>query len=1276
MKSGTVTKITTDSTEVVVVDRRSTPYGSGWWPSAYLKLVAAGSDRVLVGPSGTAAVYRGNGDSVYLSPPGDFSTLVKTASGWELRPRGSTAKLVFDANGRLYKALDPNGNRDSIAYSGTSDQITTLVDPVGKTIAFAYDGNGKLSTLTDPGSRQSKVTINGSNQLTYDSISSPTTRALRTTFVYQAYPGTNTAVLWRRIGVIGDTTVVTYDSTFRRRPTQVTLPRVQDETGANVTPVVNYTAYERRGFGSLGSLDSVYVELKDPRNNWTRSLLNRWGEARRSWDALGLLGRAEFTAEGFARWAEGKIADSSRAYSRHDALGRVAKTFIIRATGDTLRTDSLVYDANHRVIVRIDARGKRDSVLYDANGDVLQSITPNGDVSKFWYRTDGLLDSTRAPGANKSRKFAYDATWKNVARLLDESNTLVDSALYDGVGRDTAHLSKVRVQVTADSGKWQWRRSMTFYNVANQVDSTRLFRTNNCNNPCNTPPAWPAANDTTRTLRVGHRFDRAGRDSLRLNDRGKAVLYLYDRLGRVVSRRPWTDSLAVKDSFVYDIAGNLKKSITRRGDTFTTNFDSRNRDTLSVVPGVGTLRKAFTGPLDQLTRLWYDTPVDSIGGVNAELRWGFDQRGRLKADTSYTGATVRATTYAYDTFERVSTTTDAIGTWTTRYETNRGIADTLLTPMGDSVTYVFDNRGRAVGPYIRGGGPLHSRLPVWTALAGELSTLSDTVSTAPGYVPLKYDRNWVVDDPQPAGSPVWTEQRGSGASVDSLQDSLLYDGWNRVIAMVSYRNMGHTGLLVRDTFAFDRAGNLKTTAGVETYDATTDRLLSRSGGACGTWSYSFDRAGNLTQAVCGTTTWTYGYSVLNQLRTVKQNGTLIVRYAYDVLGRRIGKRVYNSGTGGTLAYTRFVYRGGQVAFETDSAGTIGLRYTWGIGADNLLAIRDAAGNHYYTVQDLLSSVRGLVKRDGTWVRSLQYGAYGAVLRDTSSATAPSWELRYRWTGREYDAETGLYFLRARYYDSASRRFLQEDPVGYGGGDNVYAYAEGNPVEARDPSGLKSTYDGIPRGIPHRETPRRYSGTVIGDIFDDDWGVGGGFWRELDAVIANDDLVWGYQEYKEHAADNLDALGELGNKFRALKFEEYTHVLGAIRSSLGNQNKKGWQDVHQGVSDIINGQGTILIALADGTYSLGNQQFTLDCGPANCDHPASDFGDATGRQVWLTSAGMLSRSDGFIANYAVHESLHGMGYDEPDSYAGAFYWTGFPVFHAPEFPYGSLPRQVP
>ena len=67
-------------------------------------------------------------------------------------------------------------------------------------------------------------------------------------------------------------------------------------------------------------------------------------------------------------------------------------------------------------------------------------------------------------------------------------------------------------------------------------------------------------------------------------------------------------------------------------------------------------------------------------------------------------------------------------------------------------------------------------------------------------------------------------------------------------------------------------------------------------------------------------------------------------------------------------------------------------------------------------------------------------------------------LRYRWTGREYDKETGFYYFRARYYDPGAKRFIQEDPIGYGGGANLYAYVDGQPLEARDPSGMLMDYN--------------------------------------------------------------------------------------------------------------------------------------------------------------------------------------------------------------------------
>jgi type VI secretion system secreted protein VgrG len=72
--------------------------------------------------------------------------------------------------------------------------------------------------------------------------------------------------------------------------------------------------------------------------------------------------------------------------------------------------------------------------------------------------------------------------------------------------------------------------------------------------------------------------------------------------------------------------------------------------------------------------------------------------------------------------------------------------------------------------------------------------------------------------------------------------------------------------------------------------------------------------------------------------------------------------------------------------------------------------------------------------------SWRYRIYGEVL---SQAGSDSLGLRFRWAGAQWDEETGLYYLRSRYYDPALGRFIQEDPIGRAGGLNLYAYADGD-----------------------------------------------------------------------------------------------------------------------------------------------------------------------------------------------------------------------------------------
>lgn len=465
-------------------------------------------------------------------------------------------------------------------------------------------------------------------------------------------------------------------------------------------------------------------------------------------------------------------------------------------------------------------------------------------------------------------------------------------------------------------------------------------------------------------------------------------------------------------------------------------YDSRNRDTLTIVPGVGSYRNTFAGPNDELTASTIGSYVDSIGGVNPDLKWRYSQAGLLLSDTAQG---TRVATHTHDRFGRDSLTADVNGTWAYRYHATRGVPDTVFTPFGDTLTYDFDIHGRRIGPIVRSGTN-----PVFELTQSYLSTgqLRNAIWTHGSYSPggistidTAEARNWSIQG--------WLERQGVGGDSLVLTDTLTIDAFER---LTGSRQMQDTTVMAADSFTFDRDGNIHSPGDSRSYDVTTTRLTSWSGG-----SITYDGAGNQT----ANGSWSYGYDALDRLVSVRWSGVLIARYAYDVMGRRIVKRVYNAATGGQTGYLRMIYAGGVVAAEADSAGTVGLRYTWGAGADDLIAIHDDSdGDNYYVVQDNLGSVRGITRRDGQWIANFRYRAFGDSLSSTGSLP---FTLRYRWIGREFDGESGLYYVRARYYDAGQERFTQEDPSGYSGGPNLFAYGSNNPTNGRDLSGLEKNY---------------------------------------------------------------------------------------------------------------------------------------------------------------------------------------------------------------------------
>lgn len=211
-------------------------------------------------------------------------------------------------------------------------------------------------------------------------------------------------------------------------------------------------------------------------------------------------------------------------------------------------------------------------------------------------------------------------------------------------------------------------------------------------------------------------------------------------------------------------------------------------------------------------------------------------------------------------------------------------------------------------------------------------------------------------------------------------------------------------------------------------------------------SQTYDNNGNLT----GDGTWTYLVDYANRLTSATKSGTSAT-YQYDAFGRREQKSV-----NGTV--TKYLSDGAAVVEEYNGSGTRTARYAYLPGIDRPLYM-ERSGTRYYVHQDAQGSVIALTGTNGVVSERYTYSPYGESAT-TSAAGNP-----YRYTGRELDAETGLYYYRARYYSTALGRFLSPDPLGYRDSMGLYAYVANDPLNSSDPLGLSSREQLISTHLP-------------------------------------------------------------------------------------------------------------------------------------------------------------------------------------------------------------------
>jgi RHS repeat-associated protein len=974
-------------------------------------------------------------------------------------PRGIvSASYVYDASGRLNRQYDALGRYTSYIYD-TVNHLQVVTDRLNHSTTQRFTAAGQLASVQDA--------AGGVTSYGYDSagrkIAETNTLNQSTTYAYD-----NNDNLIASTNAIGGAASATYNGFGQ--------------------PL---TSFDARGYGTTNSYDA---------NGNLLAITNALGiVTANGYDTQGNQ-IAATNAYGLPEQSVTVNAYNEFGWLTNTAIGTSVTSYTYDDNGNKLtetktRTAGAVftqwqYDAANRQTTTIDALNDTNSVAYNGIGKQSQTKDALGHVTQFFYDPVGLLTNTTYAD-NTFESYAYDAEGHKITSTDRNSHTT--SYTYDTLGRLT-RTTFADNNYTASS-----------YDAAGRLKSSAQVAV--LSGGGMSPPV-------TITLTTAYSYDAAGRRTAITNALNQGTRFAYDAGGNQTNM---VDALNHTNAYIYDVLNRLAQTVYPDSTSESYGYDGLNRkvavtNQANVITRFGfdilgrliAVTNAFGTSQQMTTRYAYDEVgnlLQQIDGLNRTNLYTYNALGRRAKETQpglqaqtfgydAVGNLIRQTNFnsviitnQYDALNRLTNKASVNGYKTTFAYSPTG-QRTNMTDASGATSYTYDSRDRVLTKTTPEGTLTYTYDGFGNQSTVQSSTASG-VSVTYGYDALNRLTN-VVD--RFTNSTIYGFDAVGNLQTAQLPNNVTniytYDSLNRLTNLVAKST---NGTVASFAYKLAPAGNrtnlVETVNGVSrtnvwAYDPLyrlTNEIITAS--ISGTVSYKYDGVGNRTNrtsSVAGITNQTFvfnsndqptndlfdangntrtnsgntfAYDVVNRMTNAVVSGTNIVM-VYDGDGNRV-RKVVGSTTNLYLVDDRNPTGYAQVLEEkTVSGGTTNLvrLYTYGL---DLISQKDTATAFYG--YDGTGNTRYLTATNAAVTDTYVYDAFGVTITNTGTTTS-----FYRYSGEQYDPNLGFVYLRARYLNPNSGRFMSRDSYAGNVFDpaslHKYTYGGNNPINNSDPSG--------------------------------------------------------------------------------------------------------------------------------------------------------------------------------------------------------------------------------